>query len=98
LLEVSDLEVSLSTEGGLIRAVRGITFSLEPGETLGVVGESGSGKTMLSLAVLGLLPRSAKVSGSVRLQGKELLTASAKTWNGVRGGRAAMVFQDPMRR
>ena len=96
MLEVTDLVVSLSTESGLIQAVRGITFSLQAGETLGVVGESGSGKTMLSLAILGLLPRSARVTGSVRLEGEELLTATPKEWNFVRGGRAAMVFQDPM--
>jgi oligopeptide/dipeptide ABC transporter ATP-binding protein len=96
LLEVTDLEVSIATEGGLIEAVRGITFSLGPGETLGVVGESGSGKTMLSLAILGLLPNAARVTGSVRLEGRELLTASAKEWNGVRGARVAMIFQDPM--
>jgi len=96
LLEVTDLEVSIATEGGLIEAVRGISFSLEAGETLGVVGESGSGKTMLSLAVLGLLPNAARVAGSVRLEGRELLTASAKEWNRVRGARVAMIFQDPM--
>jgi peptide/nickel transport system ATP-binding protein len=96
LLEVSDLEVSIATEGGLIEAVRGITFSLGAGETLGVVGESGSGKTMLSLAILGLLPNAARVTGSVRLEGRELLTASEREWNGVRGARVAMIFQDPM--
>jgi peptide/nickel transport system ATP-binding protein len=96
LLEVTDLEVSIATEGGLIEAVRGITFSLGAGETLGVVGESGSGKTMLSLAILGLLPNAARVAGSVRLEGRELLTASAHEWNAVRGARVAMIFQDPM--
>jgi peptide/nickel transport system ATP-binding protein len=96
LLEVTDLEVSIATEGGLIEAVRGITFQLGAGETLGVVGESGSGKTMLSLAILGLLPNAARVTGSVRLEGKELLTASEREWNGVRGARVAMIFQDPM--
>ena len=96
LLEVTDLEVSLSTEAGVIQAVRGITLSLGAGETLGVVGESGSGKTMLSLAILGLLPSVARVTGSVRLDGEELLTATPKQWNRVRGARAAMVFQDPM--
>jgi peptide/nickel transport system ATP-binding protein len=96
LLEVTDLVVSIATEGGLIEAVRGITFSLGAGETLGVVGESGSGKTMLSLAILGLLPGAARVTGSVRLDGRELLTASAKEWNAVRGARVAMIFQDPM--
>ena len=96
MLEVTDLEVSIATEGGLIEAVRGITFSLGAGETLGVVGESGSGKTMLSLAILGLLPKAARATGSVRLEGRELLTASEREWNGVRGARAAMIFQDPM--
>ena len=96
LLEVTDLAVSLRTESGLLRAVRGLTMSLAQGETLGVVGESGSGKTMLSLAILGLLPRSAQTSGSVRLDGQEMLTATPKEWNLVRGAKAAMVFQDPM--
>src|ERR1700691_4840207 len=96
LLDVTDLTVSISTEGGLIEAVRGITFELGAGETLGVVGESGSGKTMLSLAILGLLPTAARVTGSVRLDGRELLTASAKEWNSERGARGAMIFQDPM--
>jgi peptide/nickel transport system ATP-binding protein len=96
LLDVTDLTISLATEGGVIEAVRGITFSLRAGETLGVVGESGSGKTMLSLAILGLLPGAANVTGSVRLEGQELLTASAKQWDRVRGARIAMVFQDPM--
>jgi peptide/nickel transport system ATP-binding protein len=96
LLDVTDLTISLSTEGGLIEAVRGITFSLGAGETLGVVGESGSGKTMLALAVLGLLPGAAGVTGSVRLDGEELLTATPKQWDQVRGARIAMVFQDPM--
>jgi peptide/nickel transport system ATP-binding protein len=96
LLEVTDLTVSIPTETALIEAVRGITFSLEAGETLGVVGESGSGKTMLSLAILGLLPGQARVTGSVRLDGSELLTATPKQWNQVRGARVAMIFQDPM--
>jgi peptide/nickel transport system ATP-binding protein len=96
LLDVTDLTISLATEGGLIEAVRGITFSLGAGETLGVVGESGSGKTMLALAVLGLLPGAADVTGSVRLDGEELLTASSRQWDRVRGARIAMVFQDPM--
>ena len=64
-MEVNDLTVSIPTEGGLIEAVRGVSYSLGAGETLGVVGESGSGKTMTSLAVIGLLPRAARVSGSI---------------------------------
>jgi len=96
LLEVTDLAISIPTENGLIEAVRGISLSIAPGETVGIVGESGSGKTMLALSVLGLLPRRAQVTGSVRLDGEELLQASEAHWRQVRGNRAAMVFQDPM--
>ncbi len=96
LLEVSDLGVVIPTESGTVEAVRGISFGIAPGETIGVVGESGSGKTMLALAILGLLPRAARVTGSVRLRGKELLTGSEADWQSIRGGRVAMVFQDPM--
>jgi peptide/nickel transport system ATP-binding protein len=96
LLEVTDLAISIPTENGLIEAVRGISLAIAPGETVGIVGESGSGKTMLALSVLGLLPRRAQVTGSVRLDGEELLQASEARWRQVRGNRAAMVFQDPM--
>ena len=95
-MEVKDLTVSIPTEGGLIEAVRGVSYSLGPGETLGVVGESGSGKTITSLAVIGLLPRAARVSGSILLEGRDLLKATPRQWNGIRGARVAMVFQDPM--
>jgi peptide/nickel transport system ATP-binding protein len=96
LLAIDDLRVDIPTEAGIIQAVRGVSFSLEAGETIGIVGESGSGKTMLSLALLGLLPGAARVSGSVRLQGQELLSSSPRDWCQVRGARVAMVFQDPM--
>jgi peptide/nickel transport system ATP-binding protein len=96
LLEVTDLAISIPTEGGTIEAVRGISFAIHPGETVGIVGESGSGKTMLALAVLGLLPRAARVTGSVRLDQRELLTGSAADWRHIRGARVAMVFQDPL--
>ena len=96
LLEVTDLAISIPTENGLIEAVRGISLAIAPGETVGIVGESGSGKTMLALSLLGLLPRRAQVTGSVRLDGEELLQASEAHWRQVRGNRAAMVFQDPM--
>ena len=71
-MEVNDLTVAIPTEGGLIEAVRGVSYSLGAGETLGVVGESGSGKTMMSLAVIGLLPKAARVSGSILLEGRDL--------------------------
>jgi peptide/nickel transport system ATP-binding protein len=93
---VTDLAISIPTENGLIEAVRGISLAVAPGETVGIVGESGSGKTMLALSVLGLLPRRAQVTGSVRLDGEELLQASEAHWRQVRGNRVAMVFQDPM--
>ncbi len=96
LLEVNDLTVAIPTEGGLIEAVRGVSYSLGAGETLGVVGESGSGKTMMSLAVIGLLPKAARVSGSILLEGRDLLKATPRQWNAIRGDRVAMVFQDPM--
>jgi len=96
LLEVTDLRISIPTEAGLIEAVRGVSFSMAAGDTLGVVGESGSGKTMLALAALGLVPGSAKVSGSIRLDGRELLDCTPAQWRSIRGARVSMVFQDPM--
>jgi oligopeptide/dipeptide ABC transporter ATP-binding protein len=96
LLEVEDLSVEFPTEDGLIRAVRGVSWALGPGETLGIVGESGSGKSVTSLAIMGLLPRSARVGGSVRFRGKELLGLSDDGLSSIRGKGIAMVFQDPM--
>ena len=96
LLEVTDLAVTIPTEGGRVEAVRGVSLSLAAGQTLGVVGESGSGKTMLALSVLGLLPGAAQVTGSVRLSGTELLGGSEAQWQRIRGAKIAMVFQDPM--
>jgi peptide/nickel transport system ATP-binding protein len=96
LLEISDLAVSIPTESGTIEAVRGISLAVGRGETVGVVGESGSGKTMLALSVMGLLPRSARVRGSIQLGGTELLGGSAAQWQAIRGSQVAMVFQDPM--
>jgi len=96
LLEVTDLRISIPTETGLIEAVRGVSFSLDVRDVLGVVGESGSGKTMVALAAMGLLPESAKVSGSIRLNGRELLSCTPAQWRSIRGARISMVFQDPM--
>ena len=98
ILEVSELCVTFQVRGTeAVRAVDGVSFTVRPGETLGVVGESGSGKSVTSLAILGLLPkRGVKVSGSIRLDGKELLDAPEKELQAIRGRRAAMVFQDPM--
>src|SRR5271155_5450205 len=97
LLEIDNLAISIPTESGTVDAVRGISLAIEPGETLGVVGESGSGKTMLALSVLGLLPKAARVTGSIKLDGTELSNdGQGGDWRRVRGNRVAMVFQDPM--
>ena len=76
-------------------ALRGIDLDLARGEALGLVGESGCGKSVTWLAALGLLPGKASIAGSVRLDGEELLGAPAATLERVRGGRVAMIFQDP---
>jgi peptide/nickel transport system ATP-binding protein len=91
LLEVSDLRVTF--RGG-VRAVRGAGFAVEPGEVLAIVGESGAGKSATALAVMGLLPAAAHVTGSVRLRGRELLGLGDKDLAAVRGDGLAMVFQD----
>jgi oligopeptide/dipeptide ABC transporter ATP-binding protein len=97
LLEVDDLRVSFATPQGELHAVQGVSLSLQQGKTLGIVGESGSGKTVLSRAIMGLLPaQSATQTGSVRFQGQEILNASTKELRRLWGTQIAMVFQDPM--
>ena len=97
LLEVEDLHVSFTTARGHVQAVQGVSLQLEQGKTLGIVGESGSGKTVLSRAIMGLLPRqSATQTGSVRYEGAEILNASNNTLRKLWGTHIAMVFQDPM--
>ncbi|SEP53125.1 ABC transporter ATP-binding protein [Amycolatopsis saalfeldensis] len=96
LLEVDDLTVRFPTDDGLVTAVTGLSFRVEPGQTLGIVGESGSGKSITSMAVLGILPRRARVTGSIRFQGRELLGLSEGQLRPLRGNRIAMVFQDAL--
>ncbi len=97
LLEVTDLTTHFRTERGLVRAVDGVSLTLERGRTLGVVGESGSGKTVLARSIMGLLPKSsAELSGSVRFEGAEILGLPAKQMRSFWGSEMAMVFQDPM--
>ena len=96
LLQVRDLQVSFGSGPGEARAVGGIGFELEAGQTLGIVGESGSGKSQTALALLGLQAPGARVQGSVRFEGRELLGLNEREFNRVRGKRIGLVFQDPM--
>ena len=96
LLEVEQLRVALRTARGPAEALRGISFTLERGGTLGLIGESGCGKSITALALMGLLPDGAGVEGSVRLDGRELLGLPDRDWCALRGNRLAMVFQEPM--
>src|SRR5690242_21450570 len=97
LLDVQDLQVSFATEDGLVRAVDGVSFTLDRGEVLAIVGESGSGKSVSVMTLLGLTKSpNARFGGSARLNGQELVEASEKDLEKVRGGRLAMIFQDPL--
>jgi oligopeptide/dipeptide ABC transporter ATP-binding protein len=96
LLSISDLTVTFPTADGDVQAVRGVDYALHPGEVLGIVGESGSGKSVSSLAVMGLLPKTARISGSIRYRGKELLGLSERELMKLRGKNISMIFQDPM--
>ena len=95
LLEVKDLNVSFQTPDGVVRAVRGVSFDVEPGRTLGIVGESGSGKTVLTQTLLGLTP-GAEVWGSAMFEGANLLELPDDELRKVRGARISVIFQDPL--
>jgi peptide/nickel transport system ATP-binding protein len=97
LLEVENLTVHFETEDGLVKAVDGISYTVERGQTFGIVGESGSGKSVSSLTMLGLTrARNARISGAVRFDGKDLLGASEEDLRTIRGNEIAMIFQDPL--
>jgi peptide/nickel transport system ATP-binding protein len=96
LLDASGLTVTFQTHEGKIEAVRDLAFRLDRGETLGIVGESGSGKSTVALAVLGLLPKNAGVTGSIRCEGRELLGLTEQELARVRGGTIAFIPQDPL--
>lgn len=96
LLDVRGLRIAIPGQGGEKLAVSNVDFEVARGEVLGLVGESGSGKSLSMLSVMGLLPRSMQVSGSIRFDGQELLGLPARQMRAIRGKRIAMVFQDPM--
>jgi peptide/nickel transport system ATP-binding protein len=96
LLTVTDLRVTLPTARGPADALRGVSFSLARGQTLGLIGESGCGKSITALALMGLLPEGASVAGSIRFDGRELTTLDEASMCKLRGNRIGMVFQEPM--
>jgi len=96
LLEVAGLTVTFPSEEGRIEAVRGVDYTVAEGEVLAIVGESGSGKSVSALAVMGLLPEQARISGSIRLRGRELLGLGDRQLSKLRGRSISMVFQDPL--
>ena len=96
IMQVRDLHVSFATEAGVCHAVRGVNFDLWRGRTLGIVGESGSGKSVTALSLIGLLDDNAKVTGSIIMNGEELIGKTDEEMSEIRGERIAMVFQDPL--
>ncbi|WP_237211841.1 ABC transporter ATP-binding protein [Rothia nasimurium] len=96
VLSVRDLNVKFNTENGIVHAVRGINFDLYAGKTLGIVGESGSGKSVASMAIMGLHPTTADITGSIKYNGTELLGLTDKQMCDYRGKEISMVFQDPL--
>jgi oligopeptide transport system ATP-binding protein len=95
LLQVDGLTVALPTRSGYQKAVDGLSFAVDAGQVMGIAGESGSGKTITALSLFGLLPHGARVSGSIRLDGTELLGLGSKQLRAIRGRQIAMVSQDP---
>jgi peptide/nickel transport system ATP-binding protein len=95
LLEVEDLRVSFKTADGIVQAVRGVSYHVDAGQTLGIVGESGSGKSVSTQTIVGLT-RGARISGRALFEGQDLLTASPDQMRAIRGAKIGMIFQDPL--
>jgi oligopeptide/dipeptide ABC transporter ATP-binding protein len=96
LLVVENLTVTFPTDDGLVNAVRGVSYTVRSGEAMGIVGESGSGKSVSSMAVMGLLPKNARIAGSIRYRGRELVGLDDREYAKLRGDKIAMIFQDPL--
>src|ERR1700749_885143 len=97
LLSVEDLRISFKTDDGLVHAVDGVSFTVNPGEVVAVVGESGSGKSVTGMTLMGLTRGpNARIAGSAKLDGQELLTATNEALRKIRGNDIAMIFQDPI--
>lgn len=96
LLEVDDLHVTFPSEDGQVLAVRGVSYEVRRGEVFAIVGESGSGKSVSSMALMGLLPSTARITGSARYLGNELIGIPDRVLRTYRGNRITMIFQDPM--
>lgn len=96
VLRVDDLTVTFPSDDGPVRAVRGVSFTVRRGEALGIVGESGSGKSVTSLAVMRLLPKTARITGSAEVLGNQLIGLDDEAISVIRGNKIAMIFQDPL--
>lgn len=96
IIEASELSVDFWVDGEWVMAASGVNFSVKPGDVLAIVGESGSGKSTSAMSLLGLLPVNGRASGSVKLQGEELIGADKKRLREVRGKEIAVIFQEPM--
>jgi len=96
LLEVRDLRTSFAVEAGVLSAVAGVSFSLDPGRTLAIVGESGCGKSVTALSIMGLIAAPGRVSGQIRFEGVDLTRIPAAAMRELRGNRLSMIFQEPM--
>ena len=96
LLAVNDLKISFAQGEGRVEAVKGVSFTVNAGETVGLVGESGSGKSITALSILQLLPANAQLSGSIEFNGEPLLDFSQAQMRQIRGHKISMIFQEPM--